>query len=156
MAKFIITESQLRQIVEESVNSIISENEIEESFLGNIKSGLGSAFGGDVKRAKQGIQRGADAVMDFGSRMKQGVQNTYNNVAKGVGQRVDAFKANYQAGQNADKINGVISTLKELQNSGVISGKKTSATIAELERCLKLGMKGMRGRAQQVTDRIGK
>lgn len=167
MAKFVITESQLRQIVEESVNSILNENEIEEGFWDNIKSGFSGAFGGDVERAKQGVQKGVGAVKDFGSRMKQGasdmynnakqgVQNAYNNVANGVGQRVDAFKANYQAGQNADKINSVISTLKELQASGVISGEKTNATIAQLERYLKMGMKGMRGRAQQVTNRIGK
>ena len=167
MAKFVITESQLRQIIEESVNNIINENEIDEGVWDNIKSGFSGAFGGDVKRAKQGVQRGVGAVRDFGSKMKQGVsnmynnakqgvQNTYNNAAKGVGQRVNAFKANYQAGQNADKINGVINTLKELQNSGVISGKKTNATIAELERCLNMGMKGMRGRAQQVTNQIGK
>ena len=167
MAKFVITESQLRQIIEESVNNIINENEIEEGFWDNIKSGFNGAFGGDVERAKQGVQKGAGAVRDFGSRMKQGVsdmysnakqgvQNAYNNVANGVDQRVNAFKANYQAGQNADKINSVINTLKELQNSGVISGKKTNATIAELERCLNMSMKGMRGRAQQVTNKIGK
>lgn len=167
MAKIRITESQLRQIVEESVSKIINENEIEEGVWDNIKSGFKGAFGGDAERAKQGVQRGVGAVKDFGSKMKQGVsdmysnakqgvQNAYNNVSDGVGQRVNAFKANYKAGQNADKINGVISTLKELQNSGVISGKKTNATIAELERCLNMSMKGMRGRAQQVTNKIGK
>ena len=172
MSKRIIKESELCQIIEESVKralyeSMVNENDLEEGVWDNLKSGFKGAFGGDVERAKQGIEKGANAVKNFGSRVKQGatdmynntkqgVQNAYNNAAKGVNQRVDAFKANYQASQNVDKINGVISTLRELQNNGVISGAKTNATIAELERCLNMGMKGMKGRAQQVTNKIGK
>jgi hypothetical protein len=172
MAKIRITESQLRQIVEESVNSIINEsyineNEIEEGVWDNIKSGFKGAFGADAQRAGGAIKGAVNNVKNAAQRFGQGVQNTYNNavqgvqngyenVKKGVGQRVDAFKANYQAGQNADKINGVISTLEELQASGVISGPKTNATIAELKKCLDMGIKGMNGRAQKVVNKIGK
>ena len=153
--------------MERKINEAIQNGELDEGFWQNISQGIKGAFGNDAQRVgasvKNGINnakemggRAVNAVKNAGQQVAGAAQNAYNNTKKGVNQRVDAFKANYAAGKNADKINNVISTLRELQQAKVISGAKTNATIDELERLLQMGMKGMRGRATQASNRIGK
>lgn len=171
MSKLYLNEAELTKIINESVerkiNEAIQNGELDEGFWQNIGQGIKGAFGNDAQRVgasvKNGINnakemggRAVNAVKNAGQQVAGAAQNAYNNTKKGVNQRVGAFKANYAAGRNADKINNVISTLRELQQAKVISGAKTNATIDELERLLQMGMKGMRGRATQASNRIGK
>jgi hypothetical protein len=171
MSKIVLNEKDLMALVNESVKKVINEavqnGELDEGWLGNIGRGFKGAFGGDVNKVASAVRTGVDKAKTMGSNAYNAVKNAgqkvagaakdaYGAVQTGVNQRVNAFKANYAAGQNADKINNVISTLRELQQNGVISGAKTNATIKELERLLQMGMKGMRGRATQVSNRIGK
>ena len=171
MSKIVLNEKDLMALVNESVKKVINEaiqnGEIDEGWLGNIGRGIKGAFGGDANKVASAVRSGVDKAKTMGSNAYNAVKNAgqkvagaakdaYGAVQTGVNQRVNAFKANYAAGQNADKINNVISTLRELQQNGVISGAKTNATINELERLLQMGMKGMRGRATQASNRIGK
>lgn len=171
MSKIVLNENDLKAIINESVAKVINEaiqnGELDEGFWSNISQGFKGALGGDVKnattklqngfnRAKEMGQNAMNTVRNAGQKVAGAAQNAYSNVQKGVNQRVNAFKANYAAGQNADKINNVIATLRELQQAKVISGAKTNATIDELERLLNMGMKGMRGRATQASNRIGR
>lgn len=171
MSKIVLNEAQLNQLISESIEKVIKEaienGELDESFWGNLGQGFKGAFGRDAENIKAGVNNGVNKVKQAGQQVWNGVKqagqqvanatkDAYNGVQKGVNQRVNAFKANYSAGKNADKINNVISTLRALQQAKVISGAKTNATIDELERLLQMGMKGMRGRATQVTNRIGK
>ena len=171
MSKIVLNEKDLMALVNESVKRVINEaiqnGEIDEGWLGNIGRGIKGAFGGDANKVASAVRSGVDRAKTMGSNAYNAVKNAgqkvagaakdaYGAVQTGVNQRVNAFKANYAAGQNADKINNVISTLRELQQNGVISGAKTNATINELERLLQMGMKGMRGRATQASNRIGK
>jgi len=171
MSKIVLKEEDLMALVNESVKKVINEavqnGELDEGFWGNIGQGIKGAFGGDANRVASAVRTGVDkaknmgqnaynAVKNAGQKVAGAAKDAYGAVQTGVNQRVNAFKANYAAGQNADKINNVISTLRELQQNGVISGAKTNATINELERLLQMGMKGMRGRATQASNRIGK
>ena len=171
MSKIVLKEEDLMALVNESVKRVINEavqnGELDEGFWGNIGQGIKGAFGGDASRVASAVRTGVDkaknmgqnaynAVKNAGQKVAGAAKDAYGTVQTGVNQRVNAFKANYAAGQNADKINNVISTLRELQQNGVISGAKTNATINELERLLQMGMKGMRGRATQASNRIGK
>lgn len=171
MSKIVLKEEDLMALVNESVKKVINEavqnGELDEGFWGNIGQGIKGAFGGDANRVASAVRTGVDkakqmgqnaynAVKNAGQKVAGAAKDAYGTVQTGVNQRVNAFKANYAAGQNADKINNVISTLRELQQNGVISGAKTNATIDELERLLQMGMRGMRGRATQASNRIGK
>lgn len=171
MSKIVLKEEELMTLINESVTRIINESiqngDLDEGFWGNIGQGIKGAFGGDASRVASAVRTGVDKAKNMGQNAYNTVKNAgqkvagaakdaYGAVQTGVNQRVNAFKANYAAGQNADKINNVISTLRELQQNGVISGAKTNATINELERLLQMGMRGMRGRATQASNRIGK
>ena len=165
MAKIRITESQLRQIVEESVNSIINEsyineNEIDEGFWNNVKSGLKGAFGADAKRAGGAIKGAYNnmkgAVQGAYNSAVQGVQNGYRNMQQGINQRVDAFKANYKTKQDIEKIKNVIATLEELKADGVIDNQNTTAIIGHLNNLLSSDMTAKRTNAQNIAANVGK
>lgn len=165
MAKIRITESQLRQIVEESVNSIINEsyiieNEIDEGFWNNVKSGLKGAFGADAKRAGGAIKGAYNnmkgAVQGAYNSAVQGVQNGYRNMQQGINQRVDAFKANYKTEQDIEKIKNVIATLKKLKADGVIDNQNTTAIIGHLNNLLSSDMTAKRTNAQNIAANVGK
>ena len=167
MGKFIIKESTLREVVEEAVRQHLTENDMEEGLGKSIWNGITGAFGGDAKRVGNAMKSAGEGIKNTANRVAQGAKNAYDNVAQGaknaydnvsngVNTRVNAFKQNYQANQYAEKIQDAISTLRELQQKGIISGRKTGMALDELERCLRMGTKGRNGRATQATNRIGK
>ena len=180
MAKYTINESQLRSVIEEQVKAYLMEayddaevvggeeinEDLEDEGLRDIWNGVKGAFKNDAENVKSGINNAVQGVKNGVNNAIQGVKNGYNavadattnavnNVKKGVGQRVDAFKANYQASQYEGKINDVINTLTELQNDGVIGGQKTNTMVAQLIQQLKMVINGHRGRAAQVSNRVG-
>ena len=53
-----LTESELRDMIQQSINEAMQD----EGFFGNIGRGLKSAFGGDASRIGQGAQRAAQSV----------------------------------------------------------------------------------------------
>ena len=178
MGKFIIKESKLREVVEEAVRQHLTENDMEEGLGKSIWNGITGAFGGDAKRVGNAMKSAGEGIKNTANRVAQGAKNAYDNVAQGaknaydnvaqgaknaydnvsngVNTRVNAFKQNYQANQYAEKIQDAISTLRELQQKGIISGTKTGMALDELERCLRMGTKGRNGRATQASNRIGR
>ena len=177
MAKYTINESQLRSVIEEQVKAYLMEEynevdpnmfteDLEDEGIRDVWNGIKGAFKNDAQNVKNGVNNAVQGVKNGVNNAIQGVKNGYNavadattnavnNVKKGVGQRVDAFKANYQASQYEGKINDVINTLTELQNDGVIGGQKTNTMVAQLIQQLKMVINGHRGRAAQVSNRVG-
>ena len=170
MAKIKITENELKQMIEESVYKVLNEESgetLDEGFFDNLAQGFKGAFKNDAQNVKRGVNAAASGVANTAQRAWNGVKNAgqkvanvaqgaYNNAKEGVNQRVNAFKTNYNASRNTEKINDVIKTLQDLQAEGVISGTKTNATIAELTKLLKMGAMGMRGRATQASNNVGR
>lgn len=160
MSKMVIKESQLRQIVEESIRTYLAENEMEEGFFKNIGAGLKNAFGGDVQKANaamnkfgQGVKNTAqnawNTVKQAGQNVADSAQNAYNNVAQGVNSRVDAFKQNYQAQKDATaamdaaksgekQMNKAIATLDKLVEKGTISSPGAVQALNKLKQCLQM------------------
>ena len=168
MSKMIIKESQLRRIIEESVKSYLTENDmVDEGFFSNMAQGFKGAFSNDANRVKAGVNRAKEGMQNAYNNAKQGVQNAYNsvkqgtqnaydNVATGVNQRVDAFKQNYQAGKYADKVDSVMRDIDELLQNGVISGNGGKQAAMQLKKCLNMAKLGKNGRAAQARNRVGK
>lgn len=179
MAKYTINESQLRSVIEEQVKAYLMEaydnaevgeeinEDLEDEGLRDIWNGVKGAFKNDAENVKSGVNNAVQSVKNGYNNAVQGVKNGYNavanaatdavnNVKKGVGQRVDAFKANYQASQYEGKINDVINTLTELQNDGVIGGQQTNAMVAQLIKQLQMVINGHKGRAAKVANKVGK
>lgn len=134
-----LTESELRQMIEESINDAM----LEEGFFGNIGRGIKNAFGGDAQKIGQGAQRAAQKVGNFVGRGAQAVGNAAQavgnavqqgaeNVKQGVQKRYDAAKAGFQAGQQNDKLDNLKNTLTDLQQSGILHGAKTNQAIQTL------------------------
>ena len=168
MSKMIIKESQLRRIIEESVKSYLTENDmVDEGFFGNMAQGFKGAFSNDANRVKAGVNRAKEGMQNVYNNAKQGVQNAYNsvkqgaqnaydNVATGVNQRVDAFKQNYQAGKYADKVDSVMRDIDELLQNGVITGNGGKQAAMQLKKCLNMAKLGKNGRAAQARNRVGR
>lgn len=99
-----LTESELQNIIEESVRRVIAENMEDEGFFGDLWKAGKNAFGGDVNRAKAAAQQtGANirnGIQNGYNNVKQGVQNGYNNVRQGVQKRANAFGASMNASKN--------------------------------------------------------
>ena len=128
-----LTESELRQIIEESINEAMQD----EGFWGNLGSGIKNAFGGDAQRIGQSAQRAAQAVGRGAQKVGQAVQQGAQNVQQGAQNRWDAAKAGYKASQNNDKIDRIIKDLTELQSSGVLHENAMTQAINVLMKNLK-------------------
>jgi len=155
-----LTESELRDMIEMSINEAMQDEELMNEF--NLKSAfrggvnaVKNAFGGDAEKIGQGAQRarqavgrgvqrvgkavgnaveqGVDAVKQGAENVKQGAEN----VKQGAKSRWRAAKAGYQATQNNDKIDKVINDLTDLQTSGVLHGNAMNQAIKVLITNLK-------------------
>lgn len=117
--KIKLTESQLHQLIQESIHEVLLENENDEMF-GGLKA-LGSKFGNAAKSAGQGmanyannkinqaygaIQRGANYVGQKANQAGQAVGQAYNNA-----------KQTYQTGSASDDAQTAIANaVKALNN----------------------------------------
>ena len=139
-----LTESELREMIEESINEAM----MDEGFFGSIGRGLKNAFGGEASRIGQGAQRAAQsigrgaqaagkAVQRGAQAVGRGAQAAGKAVQQGAQTRWNAAKAGYQANQNNDKIDRIINDLADLQTSGVLHGKAMTNAINVLVTNLK-------------------
>ena len=156
-----LTEAELRAVVRNMIIEEIENGQLDEGFMDNLRSGwnaLRGTFGGDANRVQQagsragqavsGAVRGAgQAVQGAAQRAGQAVSGAAQKAGKAVqgaaqgvkqyGQdRMNAFKGQYNASQNINKINNLMSTLDELQQSGVLSGPQMSQAIAAIKKQL--------------------
>lgn len=166
-----LTESELQNIIEESVRRVISENMEDESKAGDWLrdkfAGLGNAFGGDVDRAKaaarqtganirNGIQNGYNnakqGIENGYNNVRQGVQNGIDNVRQGVKKRANAYGAGVNASKNQRYVQNAVNALQQLQQMTTFKGDPTfgpnSATgkaVAQTIRLLNGVIKGRIG-----------
>lgn len=97
-----LTESELNQIIEESVRSIIAENMEDEGLWDTMKS-----FGGQY--AQRGKQKAQEMGQDFGQKMK----GAYNSMTNGVKNAGKKMKGTYNT-----VANDVKNTYKNAQQDG--------------------------------------
>lgn len=148
-----LTESELQNIIEESVRRVIAENMEDEGFFGDLWKAGKNAFGGDVNRAKAAAQQtGANirnGIQNGYNNVKQGVQNGYNNVRQGVQKRANAFGASMNASKNQRYAENAVKALQQLQqmttyNNDPVFGpnSKTGQAVAQTLRMLNGALKG--------------
>lgn len=137
-----LTESELQNIIEESVRRVIAENMEDEGFFGDLWNAGKNAFGGDVNRAKAAAQQ-------TGANIRNGIQNGYNNVRQGVQKRANAFGASMNASKNQRYAENAIKALQQLQqmttyNNDPVFGpnSKTGQAVAQTLKMLNGAIKG--------------
>jgi hypothetical protein len=125
-----LTESQLHQLVKESVQQILMEDMEDEAF-GGFKA-LGSLFGNRAKDAGQGmanyasqkynqaknaVGRAATAVGNKVNQAGQYVGNKVNQAGQAVGNAYNTAKQTYQTGSASDDAQSAIeNAVKALNN----------------------------------------
>lgn len=148
-----LTESELQNIIEESVRRVITENMEDEGFFGDLWRAGKNAFGGDVNRAKAAArQTGANirnGIQNGYNNAKQGIENGYNNVKQGVQRRANAFGASMNASKNQRYAENAVKALQQLQqmttyNNDPVFGpnSKTGQAVAQTLRMLNGALKG--------------
>lgn len=144
-----LTESELQNIIEESVRRVISENMEDEGFFGDLWRAGKNAFGGDVNRAKAAAQQTGANIRNGIQNVKQGVQNGYNNVRQGVQKRANAFGASMNASKNQRYAENAVKALQQLQqmttyNNDPVFGpnSKTGQAVAQTIKMLNGAIKG--------------
>lgn len=144
-----MTESELQNIIEESVRRVIAENMEDEGFFGDLWRAGKNAFGGDVNRAKAAAQQTGANIRNGIQNVKQGVQNGYNNVRQGVQKRANAFGASMNASKNQRYAENAVKALQQLQqmttyNNDPVFGpnSKTGQAVAQTLRMLNGALKG--------------
>ena len=144
-----LTESELQNIIEESVRRVIAENMENEGFFGDLWKAGKNAFGGDVNRAKAAAQQTGTNIRNGIQNVKQGVQNGYNNVRQGVQKRANAFGASMNASKNQRYAENAVKALQQLQqmttyNNDPVFGpnSKTGQAVAQTLRMLNGALKG--------------
>lgn len=105
-----LTESELQNIIEESVRRVIAENMEDEFNLRDVGNGIRNAFGGDVNRVKT-------AAKGIGSNMGKLYRNTKARVQKGIDDRKNAYGAGVNAAKNQRYIDNAIKALQQLQQA---------------------------------------
>lgn len=110
-----LTESELRDIIEMTINEAL----IEEDLVRNLVRGVKSAFGGDAGRIGQGARR-------IGGALKRGAKK----LAKGAVDKYYDAKVGYQTGKQNDQLNKIKNTLQGMVDSGQL-GKGNVAQAAQ-------------------------
>ena len=134
-----LTEAELRSVVRKMIIEEIENGQLDEGFMDNLRSGwnaLRGTFGGDANKVQQAGSRAGQAVRGAAQRAGQAVRGAAQGVKQYGQNRMNAFKGQYNASQNINKINNLMSTLDELQQSGVLSGPQMSQAIADIKKQL--------------------
>ena len=145
-----LTEAELRSVVRNMIIEEIENGQLDEGFLDNLRGGwnaLRGTFGGDANRVQQAgsragqavsgaVRNAGQAVQGAAQRAGQAVQGAAQGVKQYGQDRMKAFKGQYNASQNITKINNLMSTLDELQQSGVLSGPQMGQAISAIKKQL--------------------
>ena len=132
-----LTESELRSLIEQSINEAIED----EGFFGNIGRGLKSAFGGDVQKFKQGAARAGNAMMQGARNVGNAVAQGAQNMAQGAANKYNDMKVGYKSGRQNDQLNQIKNTLQTMINNGSLGKgsvvKSAQNFIATLDQAIK-------------------
>lgn len=142
-----LTESELQNIIEESVRRVIAENMEDEGWftdrVKDVGSGIRNAFGGDVDRAKA-------AAKGFGSNMGKLYRDTKARVQKGIDNRKNAYGAGVNAAKNQRYVQNAVNALQQLQQMTTFKGDPTfgpnSATGKAVAQTLNMLNRYVKGR----------
>ena len=149
-----ISEAQLRNIVHDVIMEEVEAQALEEGWWSNMKSGMKTAFGGDVDAAKnkatgayakQTAKNIGTKISDKYNQAKQNVQQGYNNMRQGMQNRASAYKQGAQLQKRNDDINKLINLIDELIQNGTIHGKQTTYAANMLKKNLQMAVRGNTG-----------
>lgn len=138
-----ITEAQLKQLIRESLNEIMDEEDMDEGLWGGIKGaakGLGQAVGGEWNKFKRG-------VMDNGLNNEyqgQGVGDRFKTAGKQIG---TAFKGGDKQ-QELDRAAKTVQSLidgKTFGNNKVLSAPNTLQAAQTLLKAINMAKTGSVG-----------
>lgn len=104
-----LTESELRQMIEESINEAMQD----EGLWNQLKQGTKAAFG-----------KG-----DMGARNQTNQKVRSGNGGLNLGQRAKAFKTNFQSQGVIDNANEIVDGLQKLVDSGVATWQSTLGEV---------------------------
>ena len=167
--RYQITEAQLRQMIEESVQQAINEG-----WWSNMKAGLRGAAGKDVQDATTGLKNAANGAWDAVKGAGKAVGNAALNAGKAVGNaavnagkavgsaagavkqgaqtRMDRFSASYQNAQAQGKLQDLRNMLKDCMDNKIISRAQMGPAKALLDA---LGYKDTYYNTQQQAIQSG-
>ena len=136
-----LTESELRRMIDESVEMVINEAMQDEGFFGNIGRGLKSAFGGDAQKIGQAAGRMGKSIKQGATNAAKAVQKGAQNVAQGAVNKYNDMKVGYQSGQQNDQLNNIKSTLQQMLNNGRLGNgsvaKSAQSFIKTLDQAIR-------------------
>lgn len=124
MARYQLTEAQLRGMIQEAVEEAMNEN----WFTSGAKA-IGGAFKNDAGRLTQGAK-------NFGKRVSNTMQKAGQAVSQYAKDKGASIKGQYQANRNMEKIQSLLNDINELQQSGVLHGQQMNNAIAVIKKQL--------------------
>lgn len=141
-----LTEKELHNLIKESVNRILTENQEDEGAWGKLKGGvkgIGNAVRGEFNKVKNGI-------------MNNGLNNEYQG--QNMNSRMQSAK-NYiqnsaQVGDRKQEYERFIKQLDGYIQQGIL-GKKGTEAASTLKQCILQSMRGDKGRLTQNYNKNG-
>lgn len=146
-----LTESDLNNIIKESVQQILMENPENELFGG--LSRMFGKIGGDAKKGvengynsgRNAVGRFNNAVQDKYNQVSNAVQNKYNQVSNAVQDKYNQasnavrgyandLKDAYQQGSNIQDAQRAIKVINDLVNKGVINKSAAKMVIGSMNK----------------------
>lgn len=142
-----LTESELQNIIEESVRRVISENMEDESKVGDWLSdriaGIGNSF------SRKDVGRTKAAAKNLGANFGD-LSNVGEKLRKDFSNRKKAFGAGVNASKNQRYVQNAVDALQQLQQMTTFKGDPTfgpnSATGKSVAQTLKMLVGYIKGR----------
>ena len=149
--KVTLSESELHNIISETVNKILKEMEDNYSSKKDLNEAWYDSFGFLGKKAKKGANKAYQSAKTGVNNVYQSAKNGVNNAYQSVKDGYQNYKDNMQQySQSQDKIrqnsknvkviNNMISELQNFKQSGVITDQFTNKAIDQLITYLKSGI----------------
>ena len=135
-----LTESDLNNIIKESVQQILMENPQNELFGG--LSRMFGKIGGDAKKGvengynsgRKAVGRFNNAVQDKYNQVSNAVQDKYNQASNAVRGYANDLKDAYQQGSNIQDAQRAIKVINDLVNKGVINKSAAKMVIGSMNK----------------------
>ena len=135
-----LTESDLNNIIKESVQQILIENPENELFGG--LSRMFGKIGGDAKKGvengynsgRKAVGRFNNAVQDKYNQVSNAVQDKYNQASNAVRGYANDLKDAYQQGSNIQDAQRAIKVINDLVNKGVINKSAAKMVIGSMNK----------------------
>ena len=124
-----LTESDLNNIIKESVQQILMENPENELF-----GGLSRMFGKIGGDAKKGVDNGYNSGRKAVGRFNNAVQDKYNQASNAVRGYANDLKDAYQQGSNIQDAQRAIKVINDLVNKGVINKSAAKMVIGSMNK----------------------